>query len=118
MGTSQLTSLRALGFKGTIYPVHPKEEQVQNLKAYRSVLDLPEIPDLAVLVVPTQIVSEMLKECGQKGIKHAIIVSGGFREVGREGVNREQELVEIATTLRYVYNQQIYHTYPSLQETF
>lgn len=97
MGTNQFNSLRALGFKGTIYPVHPKEEQVQNLKAYRSVLDLPEVPDLAVLVVPTQIVSEMLKECGQKGIKHAIIVSGGFREVGREGVNREQELVEIAT---------------------
>jgi acetyl-CoA synthetase (ADP-forming) len=97
MGTNQFNSLRALGFKGAIYPVHPKEEQVQNLKAYRSVLDLPEVPDLAVLVVPTQIVSEMLEECGQKGIKHAIIVSGGFKEVGREGVDREQELVEIAT---------------------
>jgi acetyl-CoA synthetase (ADP-forming) len=97
MGTSQFISLRALGFEGIIYPVHPKEEQVQNLKAYRSVLDLPEVPDLAVLVVPTKIVSELLEECGQKGITHAIIVSGGFREVGREGVDREQELVEIAT---------------------
>ena len=96
MGTSQFNSLRALGFKGAIYPVHPKEEQVQNLKAYRSVLDLPEVPDLAVLVVPAKIVSELLEECGQKGIKHAIIVSGGFREVGREGVDREQELVAIA----------------------
>jgi acetyl-CoA synthetase (ADP-forming) len=96
MGTNQFNSLRDLGFKGTIYPVHPKEEHVQNLKAYRSVLDLPEIPDLAVLVVPTQIVSELLEECGQKGIKHAIIVSGGFREVGSGGVDREQELVEIA----------------------
>ena len=55
--------MRALGFKGIIYPVHPKEEQVQNLKAYRSVLDLPKVPDLAVLVVPTQIVLEMLEEC-------------------------------------------------------
>jgi len=96
MGTNQFNSMRALGFQGTIYPVHPKEEQVQNLKAYKSVLDLPEVPDLAVLVVPTQIVSELLEECGQKGIKHAIIVSGGFREVGREGAGREQELVEIA----------------------
>jgi acetyl-CoA synthetase (ADP-forming) len=97
MGTNQFNSLRDLGFEGTIYPVHPKEEHVQNLKAYRSVLDLPEVPDLAVLVVPTQIVSELLDECGQKGIKHAIIVSGGFKEMGSEGVNREQELVEVAT---------------------
>ncbi len=96
MGTNQFTSLRALGFEGTIYPVHPKEEQVQDLKAYRSVLDLPEVPDLAVLVVPTKIVSEILEECGQKGIKQAIIVSGGFKEVGKDGVEREQELVEIA----------------------
>ena len=96
MGTSQLISLRALGFGGAIYPVHPKEEQVQDLKAYRSVLDLPEVPDLAVLVVPTKIVSEILEECGQKGIKQAIIVSGGFKEIGKDGVDREQELVEIA----------------------
>jgi acyl-CoA synthetase (NDP forming) len=97
MGTSQFNSLRDLGFEGIIYPVHPKEDQVQNLKAYRSVLDLPEVPDLAVLVVPAKIVSELLEECGRKGIKHAIIVSGGFREVGREGIDREQELIEIAT---------------------
>ena len=97
MGTSQFISLRELGFKGTVYPVHPKEEKVQNLKAYKTVLDLPEVPDLAVLVVPTKIVSKLLEECGKKGIKHAIIVSGGFREVGGEGGDREQELTAIAT---------------------
>ncbi|MEA3361317.1 MAG: CoA-binding protein [Thermodesulfobacteriota bacterium] len=96
MGTSQFNSLRDLGFKGNIYPVHPKEEKVQNFKAYKSVLDLPEVPDLAVLVVPTKIVSKLLEECGLKGIKNAIIVSGGFREVGREGGDREKELVAIA----------------------
>ena len=97
MGTNQFNSLRDLGFEGIVYPVHPKEEHVQDLKAYKSVLDLPEVPDLAILVVPTKIVSKLLEECGQKGIKHAIIVSGGFREIGREGIDREQELVEIAT---------------------
>jgi len=96
MGTSQFTSLRALGFEGAIYPVHPKEDQVQNLKAYRSVLDLPEVPDLAILVVPAKIVSSLLEECGRKGVKHAIIISGGFREVGVEGADREQELIAIA----------------------
>ncbi|MBW2345580.1 MAG: CoA-binding protein, partial [Deltaproteobacteria bacterium] len=87
MGTSQLMSLLALGFEGGIYPVHPKEELVQGLKAYRSVLDLPEVPDLAVMV---------LEECGEKGIKHAIIVSGGFKEVGGQGPELEKEIIEIA----------------------
>jgi acyl-CoA synthetase (NDP forming) len=96
MGTNQLMSLKALGFEGHIYPVHPKEEEVQNLKAYRSVLELPETPDLAVLVLPTEIVPGTLDECGRKGIRHAIVVSGGFKEVGGHGVDQEKEIVEIA----------------------
>lgn len=96
MGTNLLASIQALGFEGAIYPVHPRERQVRNLKAYRSVLDLPEVADLAVLVLPTHIVSRTMEECGQKGIKHAIIVSGGFKEVGGEGVDLEQHLKEIA----------------------
>jgi len=96
MGTNLLASTLALGFEGHIYPVHPKEKQVQNLSAYRSVLDLPEVPDMAVLVLPTRIVPQMLEDCGKKGIKHAIVVSGGFREMGREGVELEKELLAIA----------------------
>jgi acyl-CoA synthetase (NDP forming) len=49
MGTSLLDSVLDLGFEGEIYPIHPKEDQVQNLKAYRSVLDLPKVPDLALI---------------------------------------------------------------------
>ena len=81
MGTNQLDSLKSLGFKGKIFPVHPKEAQVQDLAAYKSVLDLPEIPDVAVMVLPTRIVPLVLEECGQKGIKRAVVVSGGFKEV-------------------------------------
>ncbi|MBW2610661.1 MAG: CoA-binding protein, partial [Deltaproteobacteria bacterium] len=93
MGTSQLMSLLALGFEGGIYPVHPKEERVQGLNAYRSVLDLPEVPDLAVMVLPTRIVPRTLEECGEKGIKHAIVVSGGFKEVGGQGPELEKEII-------------------------
>jgi acyl-CoA synthetase (NDP forming) len=96
MGTNLLASTLALGFEGAIYPVHPREERVQNLRAYKSVPDLPEVPDMAVLVLPTSIVPQMLEDCGKKGIKHAIVVSGGFREKGREGVELEEELVAIA----------------------
>ena len=96
MGTNLLLSMLGIGYEGKIYPVHPREEQVRNLKAYRSVEDLPEIPDVAVMVLPTPVVNEMLEACGRKGIRHAIIVSGGFREVGGDGVRLEQEMVSIA----------------------
>lgn len=98
MGTTQLNSLRALGFEGTIYPVHPKEETVQGIKAYASVLDLPEVPDLAVMVLPTKVVCQKMEECGKKGIKHAIVVSGGFKEGGDKGKDLEKELIGIADT--------------------
>ena len=96
MGTSLLDSVLSLGFEGDIYPIHPQEDRVQNVKAYRSVLDLPIVPELALIVLPTRIVSESLDACGRKGIRRAIIVSGGFKEVGGEGVSLEKELVTVA----------------------
>ena len=96
IGTNWLVSMKALGFGGRIYPIHPKETRVLELPACRSVLDLPEVPDLAVMVLPTPIVPDILDECGRKGIKHAIVVSGGFGEAGGEGVAREKKLLEVA----------------------
>ncbi len=94
MGTNMLQSIQALGFKGKIYPVHPKEDSVLNLQAYKSVSDLPCAPDLAIIVLPTRIVIETIKACGKKGIKHAIVVSAGFKEVGSDGVALEKKLLE------------------------
>ncbi len=96
MGTNLLMSVQSLGYEGTVYPVHLKEKEVLGQKAYQSVMDLPEIPDLAVVVLPTKVVNHTLEECGKKGIKQAIVVSGGFREGGKEGIAREKELVRIA----------------------
>jgi len=96
MGTNQLLSILSLGYAGIVYPVHPREERIQNLKAFASVMDLPEIPDLALMILPTDIVPKVLEECGRKGIKHAIIVSGGFKEVGGRGIDLEDRLVKIA----------------------
>ena len=96
MGTNQLSSLKALGFEGKIYPIHPKEPRVLGLKAYQSVLQLPEVPDLAVMVLPTAVVLEVMEECGRHGIRHAIVVSGGFNEVGGAGVELEKKLNAIA----------------------
>ena len=96
MGTGILSSIKQMGYDGAIYPVHPREETVQGHKAYSSVLDLPETPDLAIIVLPTPVVPEVMEACGQKGIGHAIVVSGGFREVGPEGAALEKQLNQAA----------------------
>jgi len=96
MGSMQLRNIIAGGFKGPIYPIHPREEKVQGFKAYKSVLDLPETPDLAFLILPTKVVPKVMEECGQKGIKSMIITSGGFREVGENGVELAKTINEIA----------------------
>jgi len=95
MGTNLLASLQSAGFEGPVYPVHYREDRVLGLKAYRTVMDLPEVPDMAVIVLPTRIVNETLEACGRKGIRRAIIVSGGFRELGGEGIALETELKQI-----------------------
>jgi len=102
MGTSMLQSIKALGFKGALYPVHPKEKTVLDLTAYGSVSDLPETPDLAVIVLPTRIVIETMEACGKKGIKHAIVVTAGFKEMGPDGIALEKKLLE--TTRKYGIN--------------
>ncbi|MBW2092601.1 MAG: CoA-binding protein [Deltaproteobacteria bacterium] len=96
MGTNQITHLIKESFEGKVWPIHPKEKTVLGVKAYKTVADLPEVPDLAVIVVPTRIVPDILDQCGQKGIKRAVVISGGFKERGKEGEKLEQELKTIA----------------------
>jgi len=95
MGTNILMSLLAMDFNGPVFPVHPKEKTVQGLAAYTNVADLPEVPDLAVIVLPTILVNPTLDQCGQKGIRNAVVVSGGFKEVGGQGPELERQMVEI-----------------------
>ena len=96
MGSIMLSSLQALGYEGKIFPIHPTEKVVRGLAAYPGILDVPEIPDLAIIVLPTEIVCRTLDDCGKKGIRHAIVVSGGFREAGPEGAQLQKELEDVA----------------------
>jgi len=96
MGTSILRSILADGFTGKIYPIHPREKEVLNLRAYAQVSDIPEAADMAFIVLPTKIVAQTLAACGEKGIRHAVIVSAGFNEVGGGGVELQAELLEVA----------------------
>ena len=96
MGTNQLNSLLEMGFEGKVYPVHPKQDRVLGLKAYRHVGELPEVPDLAVMVLPTHLVPGVVEACGEKGIRHAVVVSGGFKEIGADGADLEKKLLAAA----------------------
>lgn len=79
-----------------VYPINPKADSVMDLPAYASVLEVPSQIDLAVIVIPYPFVPEVLKECGQKGVPAAIVISAGFREAGLEGAQRERELMQVA----------------------
>ena len=97
MGSMQLRNIRAGKGVEEIYPVHPRLEKVQGYKAYRSVFDIPIIPDFAFIILPPKAVIEVMEECGQKGIKRLLITSGGFRETGPEGIELSNKLDEIAS---------------------
>lgn len=97
MGSMQLRNIIAGGFpKEKIYPIHPRLNEVQGMKAYKNVLDLPKTPDLAFIILPPRIIPQIMEECGQKGIKRLIITSGGFREVGSDGTELSQKINSIA----------------------
>ena len=83
-------------FKGKIYPITPSNPTVGGLAAYKSVLDVPEPIDLAVVAAPSRFTPAVMEEVGKKGIKGAIIVSAGFKEVDEAGAQLEREVGEIA----------------------
>jgi acetyl coenzyme A synthetase (ADP forming)-like protein len=95
IGAEIFHNLLEHGFAGAVYPVNPKAQVVQSVRAYPSVSDLPEAPELAVVVVPAPFVAGVLEACGKKGVKAAIVISAGFKEVGGEGLRLENEMVEI-----------------------
>ncbi|MFX0003115.1 MAG: acetate--CoA ligase family protein [Candidatus Hodarchaeota archaeon] len=105
MGAMMLRNVIFGGFpKEKIYPIHPKLEEIQGLKAYKSILNLPEVPDLAFIILRPNKVPTVLEECGEKGIMRVIIVSGGFREFGNEGIDLSQKIRDIAKKygIRYI----------------
>jgi len=94
-GYQILYNMLSSGYKGKLYPINPRATEILGLKAYPSVKQVPEDIDLAVIVIPAQYVPKVAIECGDKGVKGIIVISGGFKEVGPEGAKLEEELVKI-----------------------
>ena len=96
VGYVVLKNIVESGYKGEVYPVNPKADKILDLPVYRSIKEVPGDVDLAVIAIPAQAVLEAIEECGGKGVKFAVVISAGFKEVGGEGIEREKKLVEIA----------------------
>ncbi|MEM3791205.1 MAG: CoA-binding protein [Candidatus Micrarchaeaceae archaeon] len=82
------------GYEGRLFPINPNADSILGLKAYKSVKDVPYKVDLSVIAVPAESVPKVLQECGEKGVKACVIVSGGFAEVGRKDL--QDQIVEIS----------------------
>jgi len=89
-------------YDGRIYPVNPKEKSILGLKCYSSILDIPEKIDLALITTPARTLKGILKDCAEKGAAGAVIIAGGFGELGEEGKALEKEIVNSANGVRII----------------
>jgi len=91
-----LKNLSEQGYSGQIAPVNPKEDQILGYKSYPDISSVPDPVDLAVIVLPVGMIPKVLEDCGKRGLKAVVIISGGFKEIGPEGAAIEAGLVVTA----------------------
>jgi acetyl coenzyme A synthetase (ADP forming)-like protein len=96
IGQELFRNLLGYGFEGPVYPVHPTSVSVGGVRAYSSVLEVPDAVDLAVVVVPAADVLGIARACAEKGVRGMLIISAGFAETGPVGKEAERELVALA----------------------
>jgi acetyl coenzyme A synthetase (ADP forming)-like protein len=96
LGKKFLETVLRMNFKGKIYPINPKAEQIGGLPVCPDVTSLPEIPDLAIILLSHQYVIESIEALGKFGVKNAVVISAGFKEIGGAGIDREKKLLDTA----------------------
>ena len=96
VGQIVLSNMLKSGYKGALFPINPKHEEIQGHKAYASLFQVSEIVELAVIATPAQTVPDIIEDCGKHGIKAAVIISAGFSETGPTGQALECAVLENA----------------------
>lgn len=96
VGNTLTANLLKNGYTGKVFPVNPKTETLFDLPCYKTISDIPATIELAIIIVPAKIVPDILKECGEKDVRAAIIISSGFKETGAEGQALENQVTAIA----------------------
>ncbi len=120
IGNSVMKNLINGGYEGKIYPIHPKAEEIEGIKVYRSVKDVQGEIDMAVFAIPAALVPGALIECGEKGIPGAVLIPSGFAETGnvaeQEEIQRIGEQYNIRLMGPNIYG--FYYTHKNLCATF
>ncbi|MGA8242164.1 MAG: acetate--CoA ligase family protein [Desulfobacterales bacterium] len=93
IGNRVIKNLIDFGFKGEIYPINPKADEIRGIKAFKSITDCPDNIDVVHMVIPAKFVPQAVEDCGRKGVKNIIINSGGFSETGPEGEAIEKDFL-------------------------
>ena len=78
------------GYKGMLYPINPKHETIQGVRAYKSIEEIGARVELAVIATRPQTVPDIVEQCGRSGIKNVVIITAGFREAGHSGAALER----------------------------
>jgi len=96
VGWETMNRILQYGYTGAVYPVNPKAKAISGIRAYPSILDIPDTIDLSIIVVKRELVIPAMEQCAEKGVKGAIVITAGFKEIGGEGVELERRLSEVA----------------------
>ncbi len=98
IGHAVIKNMQESGYSGEYYPINIKADEILGYKAYKSVLEVPNEIDLAVLCIPSRFCVKAVEECGKKGVKTIVIITAGFKEVGGEGREREEQIKALGKT--------------------
>lgn len=96
IGNKLFRNILQQGFGGIVYPVNPRTDVVASVRTYPSVLDVPGDVDMAVIIVPAPLVHDVVQQCGRKGVRALVVISAGFAEIGAEGKERQDMVLDTA----------------------
>ncbi|MHC4741222.1 MAG: acetate--CoA ligase alpha subunit [Planctomycetota bacterium] len=96
VGYEILANMVEAGYKGDIFPVNPKADEIEGLKCFPDLESIPEAPELVLIIVPARIVPAVMQQCAKVGTKAVVIITAGFKEVGEEGRALEKQVMQIA----------------------
>lgn len=97
IGNAIVNNLIKSGYKGKIYPINPKEKKISELQCYPSLADVPGDIEMAIFCIPARKAMETAEECGKKGVKNLVVITAGFKEVGRAGAELEKEFLSLCS---------------------
>jgi acetyltransferase len=95
IGHVMLDNLIRNKYRGEIFPVNPKADDINGAKCFHAIAEIPRVAELAIILVPRDFVAQSIEECGRVGIRGVIAITAGFKEIGGEGIAKEKEVVDI-----------------------